>query len=584
MSPTRTYITPQVRHVFRKARLPLAAALLLLQACAVPVPPTGGPPDTTPASLVSSTPASGAVSVDTDRLIFEFSEPVDEASFRSAFSITPELDGPIELGGSSRRIEVRLPESLREATTYRVTLDVSLRDQRGVTLSSPITLAFATGPEIDTAFMSGRMLKATDGSAASGIDVLAFASADSSSLAEGPLFRTQTGGDGRFRMDYLPADSYFVVGLQDRNRNRRIDEGEWIAVPPVAAIKADTTDQAIIEPWILMNPDRTAPFVERVRAVSDSELEIRMSEALALILDGPMPTGHSLALSDSSGSRTRPVTDLWFSADRPRTLFARVDNLTPGSWRLNGQLALADSVGNAALDPDLDFIVPEGLPAPDPAELLGWTPDSLDTSPAALELPDEIRTVWPMERPGVRLTRPSSGTSISFSDSTGQDVAVRIEQPDATWYTWDAGPGVPDPYRVSITVPGEDSTRSIWLRMATMRELGALGLIVDRGEFETGSIKGLLYPAVDGGRVMGRAGLDGDMLLFDGLPGGFRGRLMIFVDRDGDGTWSPGSLLPFVPAEPVRWHVFEEPVRPRWDTIAEDSVRFVPSTEADPNE
>lgn len=569
--------------LFRLRRvLPVLVGLILLQACAVPVPPTGGPPDTTPPSLVTSEPVSGAVSVSTDRLVFEFSEPVDEASFVSAFSITPEFGAPVDVRGSSRRLEVRLPESLREGTTYRVTLDVSLRDRRGVSLDAPITLAFATGPEIDTARLSGRILHATDGSAATGIDVLAFAAADSSSLNNGPLYRTQTGGDGSFRLEYLPSESFFIVGLQDRNRNRLIDEGEWIAVPPMAAVRADTSDSKIEEPWLLSNPDRTPPKVDRVRAVAEGELEIRMSEALALMLDDPIPPVHDLSVSDSTGTRTLPVTALWFRQDRPRNLYARVEDLAPGLWTLQGQLALADSVGNAAADPVVDFVVPEGMAPMDPVRLLTWTPDSLDTTPGLETIPEEVRTIWPMERPGFRLNVPDSIVSVVFTDSTGQELGVTARREDATWWTWTSETDLSDPYKVSVTTTGQDSTRSIWLRSATARELGALGMVVNTGDLSAESIRGHLYPVSGGGRLTGKGSLNDDMMLFDGLPGGFRGRLMVFFDQDGDGKWSPGSLIPHVPAEPVRWYQFREPVRPRWDTIAEDSLSFVPGTSSVP--
>lgn len=570
---------------FRHLRvLPALVGLLLLQACAVPVPPTGGPPDTTPPSLASSEPVSGAVSVSTDRLIFEFSEPIDQASFVSAFSITPELRNPVDVKGSSRRVEVHLPEALRESTTYRVTLDVSLRDRRGVTLDAPITLAFATGPEIDTAHLSGRIRYAADGSPATGIDVLAFASADSSSLNDGPLYRTQTGGDGSFRLDYLPMERFFIVGLRDGNRNRMIDEGEWIAVPPIAAVQADTSDSLVEEPWLLFNPDRTSPAVDRVRAIAEGELEIRMSEALDLMLDDPMSSIHDLSVSDSSRTRTLPVTALWFRQDRPRTLYARVPDLLPGPWTLGGQLAVADSVGNIAADPAVDFVVPEGLPPMDPARLLTWTPDSLDATPETEALPEEVRTVWPVERPGFRLNVPDSAVTVAFTDSTGRELSVEARREDATWWTWTSEADLSDPYKVSVTSAGQDSTRSIWLRTATARELGALGIVVEAGERSAGSIRGYLYPASEGGRLMGEGTMNGDLMLFDGLPGGFRGRLMVFVDRDGDGNWSPGSLIPHVPAEPVRWHRFREPVRPRWDTIAADTLLFVPTPEMTPNE
>jgi len=553
----------------------LLVMLLLLQACAVPVPPTGGPPDSTPPALVSSEPATGSVNVDTDRLLFEFSEPIDRASFLSAFSITPEMNGTIEVGGSSRRVEVRLPEALREGTTYRVTLDVSLRDQRRVTLSTPITLAFATGPEIDRARLSGRMVLAMDGSGVSGLDVLAFADADSASLAAAPLYRTQTGGEGRFTLDYLPHQSFFVVGLRDANRNRLIDEGEWIAVPPVPSIQADTSAATIDTPWILADHDHTPPSVDRVRAISESEIEIRLSEALKLYLDQPMPDGHDLMLSDSSGTQRVDVQDVWFRQDRPRILYASAPGLTPGGWQLEGSLALTDSVGNPVEGVRSGFVVPEGLPAPDPVDLLRWTPDSLDVGDGA------VRTVWPVENPGVRFTRPDPDISIVFADTSGTTLSMTTRQGDATWFTWTSDQ---EAYRVSVDWPGADSTRTVQLRGAAPRELGALGMVVDPGEVDASSIRAHLFPVDAAGQPLAEAVLDDDLLLFGDLPGGFRGRIMVFVDRDGDGRWSPGSLLPYEPAEMVRWHAFAERVRPRWDTIASDTLVVVPTSTLNPNE
>lgn len=551
---------------------PALIALLLLTACAVPVPPTGGPPDSTPPSLEASEPAAGSVDVDTDRLIFTFSEPVDQASFQNAFAITPELSAPVEISGSGRSITVKLPEELRDATTYRVTLDTGLRDRRSVSLASPITLAFATGTEIDTARLQGRMVLATDGSPASGVDVLAYAGADSISMASGPLYRTQTGSDGRFALEYVRQDTYFVVGLQDRNRNRSIDVGEWIAVPPVEALKADTIDALPMEPWVLANADRQNPAVDRVRAVSDRELELRMSEALFLPLDRPLPDDGDLSLTDSARTRTIPVSSLWFRQRHARTLFAEVDGLTPGSWILSGELAVADSAGNDAAPVEAVFSIPSGLPAADESAFLSWTPDTLLAEPNPPPTASNPRTVWPQEQVGFRLTRPASDVTISFVDSSEQELSLPVRQPDATLYTWDAS-NAANPYQVRVQIPGVDSTYTVWLQTAGPRQLGALGIAVDPDSHDPSDVIGRVF-LHDGGDPLSSTDLDDDLMLFDDLPGGFRGRMLIFVDQDGDGTWSPGSLSPFLPAEPVRWHTFRERVRPRWDTIAEDTLRF----------
>ncbi len=551
---------------------PGVIVLLLLAACAVPVPPTGGPPDSTPPSLEVSEPEAGSVNVDTDRLIFTFSEPVDQASLLNALTITPEISGLMDISGSGRSITVKLPDELRDATTYRVTLDTALKDRRGVALSSPITLAFATGPEIDTAKLGGRMVLATDGTPASGIDVLAYAAADSTSMASGPLYRTQTGMDGRFVLDYLRPDTYFVVGLQDRNRNLVIDVGEWVAVPPIETLKADTVDVPSMEPWILANADRLAPSLDRVRAVSDRELELRMSEALWLSMDRALPEEVGLGLTDSAGTRTIPVSSLWFRQPNPRTLFAEVEGLTPGSWMLSGTLAVADSAGNTAAPFEAMFSAPPGLPAPDESSFLSWTPDSLVSASSSSPTATNPRTVWPQEQVGFRLTRPSSDVAISFVDASQQELTLPILQQDATLYSWDAS-GAPNPYQVRVQIPGVDSTYSVWLQTATARQLGALGIAVDSDSFDPSALIGRIF-SQNGVRALSSATLDNDLMLFDNLPGGIRGSMLVFVDQDGDDAWSPGSLSPYLPAEPVRWHAFLERVRPRWDTIAEDTLRF----------
>ena len=558
----------------------LTGIALLLQSCAVPVPPTGGPADTTPPTLTASEPVSGSVRVDTDHLVFQFSEPIDGTSFLPAFSITPEMSGPVEVGGSSRRVVVRLPEKLRAETTYRVVLDVTLRDQRRVPLGAPITLAFSTGAEMDSSRLGGRMVHAHDGSAAAGVDVLAFASSDSTTLSERPLFRTQTDREGHFLLEYLPSQSFFVVGLGDTNGNRQIDDGEKIAVPPLEWVQADTTGAVVQTPWILTDIDRSSPRVERIRAVTEDELEIRFSERLRLFLDDNMPSDHVLSLTNEGG-KDLPVRALWFSEDQPRRILALAEGLTPGSWNLSGSLAVSDSSGNSVGAFQEAFDIPEGLPASELVDVLRWTPDSLDTPGGGTET---VRTVWPMENPGVRLTRPFDDLAISFSDTSGAPLPWTAVQEDATWHTWRPSEDYGAPYIVTARLPDQDSTYSLRLQSASPRQMGALGVYVNPGPHGDATIKAYLQGQDIGGRPVASARLQEDVILFERLPTGLKGRAVVFVDQDMDDRWSPGSLVPYVPPEAVRWHVFNERVRARWDTMASDTLSFDPITMQDRHE
>ena len=79
--------------------LPLLLALfVLLTACANPVPPSGGPEDTTPPSVVRSRPVSDTVNVptSTQSLRIEFSEYVERGSLPRAITVTPAFERPLE--------------------------------------------------------------------------------------------------------------------------------------------------------------------------------------------------------------------------------------------------------------------------------------------------------------------------------------------------------------------------------------------------------------------------------------------------------------------------------------------------------
>ena len=76
-------------------------------ACAVPVPPTGGPPDTTPPTLLTTIPENGQVQFSGMELEFLFDEAIDMRSFTRAFSITPDVNGLPEISGSAKKVKVR---------------------------------------------------------------------------------------------------------------------------------------------------------------------------------------------------------------------------------------------------------------------------------------------------------------------------------------------------------------------------------------------------------------------------------------------------------------------------------------------
>ncbi|MEL6616706.1 MAG: Ig-like domain-containing protein, partial [Bacteroidota bacterium] len=145
----------------------------LLASCATPTAPSGGPDDTTPPALVSTSPEAGAVRVASGDVVLTFSERLDPAGIR-AVQVTPESETPPEVEIRGREIRITL-DSLREATTYVVTVSTDLRDARRVPLRQPITFAFATGDVLDQGRIPGRVRTPETGAAASGVAIWAYA-------------------------------------------------------------------------------------------------------------------------------------------------------------------------------------------------------------------------------------------------------------------------------------------------------------------------------------------------------------------------------------------------------------------------
>lgn len=547
-------------------------------ACAVPVPPTGGPPDQKPPSVLETNPSNGTTQFSGRDIEFVFDEPVDLRSFTSAFSISPDVTGAPIISGSGRRIRVRLPEDLRPETTYIISLETTLRDVHNVVLDRPITLAFSTGAVIDAAKMSGFVVKYLDGTPVSGIDVFAYASDDSTSLSQSPLYRTQTGNTGEFRFEYVAARDYFVVAVADRNRNRKRDIGESIGISPVHFLTADTLGTAPVRPWIMANFDSEPLVLDRVRAISTQDLELRFSKPLDVNLNVFTPfsseNGTDLAVYDSLDVKVSDL-EVYFQETKSRLLFARSQVLTPGSYRVKGNVAVADSSQIMASEIASSFVVASNTTSAKVPAFSRWMPDS---SVVTTALP---RTIWPTEVFGFRTDRPVVGSryAATLRDTSGTTLDVSFSKEDATFLVFDKTTDFSFNQSFFLDINqkdfgGLDSLVTGFFQFATDRQLGSLSFVAKTEPgvtprnlivegFDASDKSVLLFSNVISG---------GDQVLIDKLPGGKK--LFLRVIRSSSSRWFPGQLSPWIPADPVTWIDVKEPIRARWETALPDTVTF----------
>lgn len=535
----------------------LVALLAALSACAVPVPPSGGPEDTTAPSIVESVPEQGEVRVQEARISLTFSEPVERSTFARAWSITPDIPGPVDIAWNGRRVTLRFESALRPETTYILTLDTSLRDIRRVALGQPVTLAFATGARLNQGVLSGRIVDPVTGDDVAGMDVFAWAPSDTVGVST-PLYRSQSGRDGRFRMTNLRETDYVVAAFRDSDRDQQLDAGERFAAPASALIRADSAGSSLPDALYPIRPDTTAPTLLRVRARTARDLVLRFDESVS---SSVAPTGWTV--SDSAGTRSLPA--VVFPGADPREWVARTDSLAPGAWRLMwtdsgpDAVTLSDSSGNPLAPGFWPFAVRGTEPPAREAAIQTVRPDSSIAGTGG------YRTLWPSDRLEIVLTAPSEpGVAPPFTvqDTTGSrldDITIRHLPSIWTLARRPEGPFI---------VAGADSMfRYVY---AGDDQLGEVSGIIDSPGPVVLELRSDAATVLD--TVVVPAGLQSFRV--SRLPGGLQYAIRAFIDSDGNGAWTPGRAHPFRPAERLLFVDGTEPVRARWESARADTLRF----------
>jgi len=197
-------------------------------ACAVSVPPPGGPEDKTAPGILGTTPTADSAGVDpASAIVIEFSEPMDREGISRLVVFSP----PVEIDRvrwKGNALTMTAWGGLHPDTTYLVTVRAGIRDRHKVATKSEFEFAFATSAVLDTARISGQVTyrrKPTDKAIVSAF-VLPKDSAFTPE-ASAPDRLTPTDKDGVYTLGYLsPGGSRVIVwAFEDVNGNGVYDPG-----------------------------------------------------------------------------------------------------------------------------------------------------------------------------------------------------------------------------------------------------------------------------------------------------------------------------------------------------------------------
>jgi hypothetical protein len=196
--------------------------------CANQLPPGGGDEDKIPPEIISQIPASNTLNFRGNTLHFEFDEYVDRRSFQDAFRISPPITGEISYNWSGKEVEVVFERPLYKVNdnkTFVFTLNTTLKDIHGNSLGQPLIFAVSTGPQIDKASITGKIINTNKNV----ISVLAY-SLNGNEVSYDPIkkvadYITETSIEGDYNLMNMAPGLYRVIAIKDDDKNYLYSEG-----------------------------------------------------------------------------------------------------------------------------------------------------------------------------------------------------------------------------------------------------------------------------------------------------------------------------------------------------------------------
>lgn len=251
--------------------------LVVLAACARQGYPTGGPKDETPPRPLACKPLNESRHFGEQEFYIQFDEYVVLKNANDNVLVSPPLKNKPEYTTKGRGVLVKINDTLRPNTTYLFQFKDAIADFTEGNLLPSFEYVFSTGDTMDTLMLGGTVSDARSGSPwKEAVTVMAYRTddhtldtlGDTLATTAQPHFVTRCDKSGHFAFHYLPAGTYRLVALEDKNRNLRLDADEPAAWTTMAHAAADSLDSLSLVRLPLSTPE-----VRRQRIVSSEMVD-----------------------------------------------------------------------------------------------------------------------------------------------------------------------------------------------------------------------------------------------------------------------------------------------------------------------
>jgi uncharacterized protein (DUF2141 family) len=200
---------------------------LCLTACAKRGSITGGPKDTIPPTLVSSTPKNMTTNFSGSEIHIDFDEYIKIKDVNKQLIISPPMNTPpiiTPAGSASKFINIKIKDTLKENTTYSFNFGQSITDNNEGNPYSQFRFVFSTGAYIDSLRLDGIIKDAHDTKTDNFVTIMLYEDNetfnDSTIYKEKPRYVTNTLDSlTAFSLQNLKAGRYHIFAMKDAANN-----------------------------------------------------------------------------------------------------------------------------------------------------------------------------------------------------------------------------------------------------------------------------------------------------------------------------------------------------------------------------
>jgi uncharacterized protein (DUF2141 family) len=201
----------------------------MVQSCANVQQPAGGPMDKKPPVLKTSYPEQNKINFSGKEIELVFDEEVSTEKVNNTLVITPLKEDDYKIKTKKNTVRLIFQKEFEQNTTYTLNFQNSIQDLTEKNAAQDLTLAFSTGPYMDSISLNGIVTDLHTNAPLENITVGLYKEGDTISLRKGkPIYFIKTDKSGTYKFKNLKNNIYNLYAFHDKNSNLHYEENEKI--------------------------------------------------------------------------------------------------------------------------------------------------------------------------------------------------------------------------------------------------------------------------------------------------------------------------------------------------------------------